>query len=49
VMDCLKKGLLVNQLKTNAIRFMPPLIIGNGDVDEALGILDAVLSGVAKG
>ncbi len=44
VMDCLKKGLLVNQLKPNAIRFMPPLIIGNGEVDEALGILDSVLS-----
>ena len=44
VTDCLKKGLLVNQLKPNAIRFMPPLIIGNGEVDEALGILDSVLS-----
>ncbi|TES83772.1 MAG: aspartate aminotransferase family protein [Dehalococcoidia bacterium] len=43
VMDCLKKGLLVNQLKPNAVRFMPPLIIGNGEVDEALGILDSVL------
>jgi acetylornithine/N-succinyldiaminopimelate aminotransferase len=48
VMDCLKAGLLVNQLKPNAIRFMPPLIIGNGEVDEALGILEDVLSGVAK-
>jgi acetylornithine/N-succinyldiaminopimelate aminotransferase len=44
VMDCLKKGLLVNQLKPNAVRLMPPLIIGNGEVDEALGILDGVLS-----
>jgi acetylornithine/N-succinyldiaminopimelate aminotransferase len=48
VVDCLKAGLLVNQLKPNAIRFMPPLIIGNGEVDEALGILEGVLSGVAK-
>jgi len=46
VMACLKKGLLVNQLKPNAIRFMPPLIIGNGEVDEALGILEGALSGV---
>ncbi len=46
VMDCLKEGLLVNQLKPNALRFMPPLIIGEGEVDEALGILDGVLSGV---
>ncbi len=44
VMDCLDRGLLVNQLKPNALRFMPPLIIGNEEVDEALGILDKALS-----
>ena len=44
VMACLDRGLLVNQLKPNALRFMPPLIIGNEEVDEALGILDEVLS-----
>jgi len=44
VTACLEGGLLVNQLKPNAVRFMPPLIIGNGEVDEALGILDSVLS-----
>jgi len=44
VMACLDRGLLVNQLKPNALRFMPPLIIGNQEVDEALGILDEVLS-----
>jgi acetylornithine/N-succinyldiaminopimelate aminotransferase len=47
VLDCLKKGLLVNQLKPNALRFMPPLIIGSGEVDEALGILEKVLAGAA--
>jgi len=44
VMACLDRGLLVNQLKPNALRFIPPLIIGNEEVDEALGILDEVLS-----
>jgi acetylornithine/N-succinyldiaminopimelate aminotransferase len=44
VMACLDRGLLVNQLKPNALRFMPPLIIGNEEVDEALGILDKALS-----
>jgi predicted acetylornithine/succinylornithine family transaminase len=44
VMACLDRGLLVNRLKPNALRFMPPLIIGNGEVDEALGILDKALS-----
>jgi acetylornithine/N-succinyldiaminopimelate aminotransferase len=48
VRDCLKRGLLVNQLKPNAIRFMPPLIIGNGEVDEALRILDEALVNIAK-
>ncbi|MFC1900916.1 aspartate aminotransferase family protein [Chloroflexota bacterium] len=46
VMDCLENGLIVNKLKTNAIRFVPPLIMSNADVDEAVGILDGVLSGV---
>jgi acetylornithine/N-succinyldiaminopimelate aminotransferase len=41
---CLEKGLLVNQLKPNTLRFIPPLIIGNGEVDEALDILDNALS-----
>ncbi len=44
VMACLDRGLLVNRLKPNALRFMPPLIIGNEEVDEALDILDKVLS-----
>ncbi len=44
VASCLERGLLVNRLKPNALRFMPPLIIGNDDIDEALGILDEALS-----
>jgi acetylornithine/N-succinyldiaminopimelate aminotransferase len=40
---CLERGLLVNKLKPNALRFMPPLIIGREEVDEALDILDKVL------
>jgi len=45
--DCLDKGLLVNRLKPNALRFIPPLIISNDDVDEAVGILDKALSNIA--
>ena len=48
VMACLDRGLLVNQLKPNALRFMPPLIIGNEEVDEALSILDKALSIIVK-
>ncbi len=43
VMVCLKKGLLVNKVKPNAIRFMPPLIITEKDVDEAISILEDAL------
>ncbi len=46
--SCLDMGLLVNRLNPNALRFIPPLIIGNGEVDEALGILDKALSGVGS-
>ncbi|MFC1940875.1 acetylornithine transaminase [Chloroflexota bacterium] len=47
VMACLDKGLLVNRVKPNALRFMPPLIISNKEVDVALDILDKALSSVA--
>ena len=43
---CLENGMLINRLKPNAIRLIPPLIIGNSEVDEALDILDKSLSGI---
>jgi len=43
---CLENGLLVNRLKPSALRFMPPLIIGRDEVDEAINILDRVLAAV---
>jgi predicted acetylornithine/succinylornithine family transaminase len=48
LMACLDGGLLVNRLKPNTLRFMPPLNIGNEEVDEALGILDRALSGIVS-
>ncbi len=48
LMACLESGLLVNKVKANAIRLMPPLIIGNKEVDEAIAILDKVFSGIVK-
>jgi acetylornithine/N-succinyldiaminopimelate aminotransferase len=44
VLACLKEGLLINPVKPNALRFMPPLIITEKDIDEALGILETVLA-----
>jgi len=43
---CLENGMLVNCVKPNTLRFMPPLIIGNSEVDEALDILDKSLSSI---
>jgi acetylornithine/succinyldiaminopimelate/putrescine aminotransferase len=49
VLGCIENGLLINKLKTNAIRFIPPLVITSAEVDEALGILDGVLAGIRSG
>ncbi|MFC1971112.1 aspartate aminotransferase family protein [Chloroflexota bacterium] len=46
LMSCLSKGLLVNQVKANTLRLIPPLIISYAEVDKALGILDKVLVGI---
>lgn len=43
VMACLKKGLLINKVKPNAIRFMPPLIITEKEADQAIEILEEAL------
>jgi acetylornithine/N-succinyldiaminopimelate aminotransferase len=43
VLACVDKRLLVNRLKPNAVRFMPPLIITEKEVDEAVGILKETL------
>lgn len=40
---CLNRGLLVNRLKPNALRFMPPLIITEKEVDNAVGIVREAL------
>lgn len=36
VAKCLKNHLLVNAVKPNIMRFMPPLIINKGNIDEAI-------------
>ncbi len=46
LMSCLEKGLIINRVKPNAIRLIPPLIISNKEADEALDILDKALSTV---
>lgn len=43
VLACLDRGLLVNKVKPNTLRFMPPLIITEKEVDRAIGILTDTL------
>jgi acetylornithine/N-succinyldiaminopimelate aminotransferase len=43
LLACLNRGLLVNRLKPNAVRFMPPLIVTEKEVDRGVGILQDAL------
>lgn len=43
VLNAMKKGLLINCINHNVLRFVPPLIITKDDIDTAIIILDDVL------
>lgn len=45
--SCNQLGLLLNPLKPNAIRFMPPLTVSENEIDQALRILEKAISEVA--
>lgn len=45
---CRERGLLLNPIPPQTIRFMPPLIIGEQDVDQAIVILDATIGQIAQ-
>ena len=45
---CLDRGLLVNRVKPNTLRFMPPLVISTSEVDEAISILDEALPSIVS-
>lgn len=40
---CQEKGLLVNAIGEHTLRFLPPLIAGEAELEQARGILEAVL------
>jgi acetylornithine aminotransferase/acetylornithine/N-succinyldiaminopimelate aminotransferase len=44
VKQCMDRGLLINCTGGNVLRFVPPFIITEGDVDTTIGILGEVLS-----
>ncbi len=45
---CLDRGLIINFLKPNLLRVIPPLIITRAEVDEGMQILDAAIEQIQK-
>jgi acetylornithine/N-succinyldiaminopimelate aminotransferase len=48
MLECLQNGLVFNAIGTHTLRFLPPLIITNDDVDEAMKILTAAYETVTQ-
>lgn len=44
VKKCLEQGILINCTQKRVLRFLPPLIINNNDIDKLVGTLDKILS-----
>ena len=44
VTSCLKEGLLINCTMDTVLRFMPPLIIAEEEIDKLLGTLDGIFA-----
>ncbi|MBI4305108.1 MAG: aminotransferase class III-fold pyridoxal phosphate-dependent enzyme, partial [Chloroflexi bacterium] len=42
--ECEKNGLLVNSVRPNTIRFMPPLVVSNAEIDRAVEIFEKALA-----
>jgi len=45
---CLEKGLRINCTNDTVLRFMPPMIATRSQIDQAIDILDTVLTESAK-
>ena len=45
----LAQGVIVNRTAETVVRLLPPLVITEAEVDEALGRLDAALGAVGAG
>ena len=46
VAECLDNGLLMNAVRPNTLRFMPPLNVSRKEIDEAVSIIDAAFAKV---
>jgi acetylornithine/N-succinyldiaminopimelate aminotransferase len=43
-LDCLENGLIGNNVRPNAFRLAPPLTVSEGEIDEAVEIIDKALA-----
>ncbi|MGD9042622.1 MAG: acetylornithine transaminase [Desulfobacterales bacterium] len=41
---CMEKGFLINCIQDNILRFIPPLVISNSEIDELVECLDTILA-----
>jgi acetylornithine/N-succinyldiaminopimelate aminotransferase len=46
VLRCLERGLIVNNVRPDAVRLCPPLIVSREELDEGLAVLESVLTEV---
>jgi acetylornithine aminotransferase len=44
VAQCASRGLLVNVTADSVVRLVPPLIVSQEEVDQAVSVIDAVLA-----
>jgi acetylornithine aminotransferase len=44
VAKCMEKGILINCIQDNILRFIPPLIISKEEIDELIECLDTILT-----
>ena len=47
--ECLVQGLVLNAVTPTALRLAPPLLVSDAEIDEAVGILNGVLSAATTG
>ena len=43
--ECFKKGFIINAIQDKILRFAPPLIIGNAEINKLVAVLDSLLAG----
>jgi predicted acetylornithine/succinylornithine family transaminase len=44
VTECLNRGLIINNIGENTLRFLPPLIVSEHEIDKAMDIIEGVLA-----